>query len=212
MPSRSAIASATSGICGDVGLHEDDGGDHVGDPSRARGGRQRTGRALGRSRRSSNGHQVEPRLVDRVVQPRGGGSRRRPGRSTRRRPRSAGHPGPPASAGSARSPRPWRRAPGRDRRGPSRRWRPARRRTGGRRRRAGMTPAAARRPWRTTWTAQRAPPRGSSSRRAATSWGMRVRAVSRWVRATARTKAASRSRWTPASSKRSSSARRPSAG
>ena len=72
----------------------------------------------------------------------------------------------------------------------------------------GITPAAASRPWRTTCTAQRAPsePVGSSSRRAATSWGMRVRAVSRWVRATARTNAASRSRWTPASSNRSPSA------
>ena len=66
----------------------------------------------------------------------------------------------------------------------------------------GITPAAASRPWRTTWTAQRP----SSSRRAATTSGQRVSAVSRWVRAAARTKAASRSRWTPASSNRSSAA------
>ena len=54
---------------------------------------------------------------------------------------------------------------------------------------------------------RRGPPSGpSSSRRAATISGQRVSAESRWVRAAARTKAASRSRWTPASSNRSSAA------
>ena len=148
------------------------------------------------------GHQGEPRLAGGVVQRRGGGWRRRPGRSTRRRRRSAGCRATPASAGSSRSPRRWRPGSGRGPATVSAEARSSAHELVGVGARAGSRPAAASRPWRTTWTAHRP----SSSRRAATTSGQRVSALSRWVRAAARMNAASRSRWTPASSNRSSSA------
>ena len=131
------------------------------------------------------------------------GGAARPGRSTRRRRRPAGCRRTPASAGSSRSPRRWPPAPGP---GPAQHGLGAtpraRRRTGGRRR-----PAGSRRPRRAGRGGRRGPPSGRrprGGRRPARGTGSAR--DSRWVRAAARTNAASRSRWTPASSNRSSSA------
>ena len=100
------------------------------------------------------GHQRRPRLLDRVVHRAGAGWRRRRGRSTRRRPRPAGRRRTPASAASSRSPRRWRPGAGPGPTTPSRRRHAARRTTVPASAPGGITPAAASRPCRTTWTAQ----------------------------------------------------------
>ena len=186
------------GDAGDVGLDEDDGGDHgasASGPGRCTATRQVAAVV--------EGHQVEPRLRRRRRGGRGAGWRRRPGRSTRRRPRPGGRPADSSqrrifsvssavAAGTGPGPPAHRLGAGDA----------ARRRTGGRRRRAGSP-----RPRRAGRAGRRGPPSGPPSvarggRRPAR--GIGSGRVSRWVRAAARTNAASRSRWTPASSNRSS--------